>query len=294
VTLHRQQQPVLAPPTPVDPSSTPRRTRGKPLRLHAGSVVARLGSTPENASSAIPPRRARGRGRGQARPDRPARRPRRPSPPPPPPAADDAAEKEDDSWTRSSTENNWFDADSDEDQEESLPDGGPISRIRPPSAFSILPAAAPAPSSGAARKRVKFTNKTKPYSAAPGPTAGPSPPAPAAAASRIGLFRALHEHVKPAFADVRPRTAEERNAITADDIKAVFCSLRRAEITRPSTPANDLAAVAAIKAQRTLTAYNWPTDSVDRELHGIVYGSQVVWLPLCAAARCPRSRSASS
>ncbi len=50
-----------------------------------------------------------------------------------------------------------------------------------------------------------------------------------------------------------------------------------AEITRPRTPADDLAAVAAIKAHRTLTAYNWLTDSIEREPHYIVYDSPAVF-----------------
>jgi hypothetical protein len=185
--------------------------------------------------------------------------------------------EEKDAWTRSPSETNGFDADSDEDQEENRPDG----HISHPAAFGLrrpaLGVPRPYQRSGAPARTIHHQDQDPPRRAGgsrqPPLLAHPPPPPGVRLSHRTppGAARA-----RPTPLLRRPPAHIRRTiAITADDIQAVFCSLRRAEIAA-ATPADAPAAVAAIKAHRTLTAYNWPTDSIERELHYIVYDSPAV------------------
>eukprot|EP00291_Cryptomonas_curvata_P030757 CAMPEP_0172214092 /NCGR_PEP_ID=MMETSP1050-20130122/37968_1 /TAXON_ID=233186 /ORGANISM="Cryptomonas curvata, Strain CCAP979/52" /LENGTH=769 /DNA_ID=CAMNT_0012895021 /DNA_START=580 /DNA_END=2888 /DNA_ORIENTATION=- len=94
------------------------------------------------------------------------------------------------------------------------------------------------------------------------------------AAGTMGLFRAQHEDTGPTFTHIRPRTLEERNAISEAAIAYMFCTLRQAEVTRPRTAAEDAAAIAAIKAAKYMTASGLPPSSLDRDMHNISFGPQ--------------------
>jgi hypothetical protein len=136
---------------------------------------------------------------------------------------DDAVGEDDDAWTRSPHGDNWFEAGGEDDQpkEETLLAGDAKSHILSHPAFAALPSASSAPTSGPARKRVKFNVKNKAPSAVPGGAAGTTPRAPAALASRIGLFREQqlqHEHVKPSsptFARARPKSGTASRRATS-------------------------------------------------------------------------------
>ena len=296
------------PPPPTDDGDTAERADGtEDAEDHRSQLDAAPAARVRRSRSArldgqhrapgptapVPARGGRGRGRGTlqhaARVAKALRR--QPLPPAPPKrrapsAAAHASPDAEAGWSRPDIGAEWFLADDDEEDETEACGAG-LAGILPPPAFAALPSASAAAPASAARKKAK--NQATAVDITGGSPPAPAPPSVSAATSRLGLFRAQHEHVKPPFADVRPRTQAERNAITAADVTAVFCPLRRSEITRPRIPADDLAATAAIKAHRTLTAYNWPTDSIDRELFCIITGAR------CSSDRaCRHSRSGSS
>ena len=143
-------------------------------------------------------------------------------------------------------------------------------------------AGAPRGTSAAARPAPSPLPAATPAAALGAPPPPPHPPTaagPLPAAGANGHFRALHEVATASFTSVRPRTAAERNSITAEHIAHVFCSLRRAVVTRPRSAADDAAALVALKAHKAMAAFGWPTDGLDREAHCILWGCQVTFAP---------------
>jgi hypothetical protein len=52
--------------------------------------------------------------------------------------------------------------------------------------------------------------------------------------------------------------------------------MSRAPVPEPR-PEDATAIAAAIRAQKAMEAFSWPTDALDQETHGIVFGSQVLF-----------------